>query len=302
MPKAGVRLAALLLLLGLHSPTSGESIPAIMTKDLPIYRQTVDLFEETMGIQVTRYDMKGDTLEGKAIAATLNKERPPLILAVGSSAAQIAEREINESIPVVFCMVADPEAAGLMGSHHSTGVTLSVPLNVQFGALKSVLPGAAVMAAIYDSAATTHVIEEAYFVAAEYGMKIKPVPIGSAEQIPEAFGNLPESVDLLWMLPDVLILRNAQTLITLAAERSLAIFAPSKKMVRMGALLALSPDYRETGRQAAELAKKLLLGVRVRDLPFESPSSLRLVINKQTVEDLNIEVPSSLLGISIEYE
>ncbi len=302
MPKVRTGLLVLLLLLGLHSPTSGESIPAIMTKDLPIYRQTVDLFEETVEIQVTRYDMKGDTLEGKLIAATLNRERPPLILAVGSSAAQIAEREIDESIPVVFCMVADPEAVGLMGSHHSTGVTLSVPLNVQFGALKSVLPAAAVMAAIYDSAATTHVIEEAYFVAAEYGMKIKPVPIGSKEEIPEAFGSLPESVDLLWMLPDVLVLRNAETLIALAMERGLAVFAPSKKMVRMGALLALSPDYRETGRQAAELAKRLLLGVRVRDLPFESPSSLRLVINKQTAEVLNIEVPTSLLGISIEYE
>ncbi len=301
-----VRFAFGVVLLGLlaapQSIAVAQSIPAVLTKDLSIYSEAVDLFEETINVDIKRYDMKGDTLEGKIIVATLNKEKPPLVLAVGSSAARVVQLQLDESIPVVFCMVTDPEAAGLIGAKRCTGVSLSVPLNVQLGTLRSVLPEAATIAALYDSAATTHIVEEAFFVAAEFDMKVQPIAVSSEEEIAEALEGMPEEVDVLWMLPDRVVLQQAEHVIEVANEGKLPVLAPTTKLVKMGALLALSPDYRDTGRQAAELAKKLLLGVRPQDLPIETPASFGLAVNRHVAESLEIEIPKSLIGVSIQYE
>jgi putative ABC transport system substrate-binding protein len=294
------------VLLGLFAPyqsiATAQSIPAILTKDLPIYSEAVDLFEENIKVDVKRYDMKGDTLEGKIIVATLNKDKPPLVLAVGSLAAGVAEKELDESIPVVFCMVADPEAAGLVGVKHTTGVSLSVPLNIQLGTLRSVIPTAATVAVLYDSATTTHIVEEAFFVAAEFEMRVQPIPLAAEDDIGQVLQTMPEGIDVLWMLPDPVVLLHADEILEAAKAAELPVLAPTTKLVKMGALLALSPDYRETGRQAAELAKKLMLGVRPQDLPIEAPSSFGLAVNKEAAESLGIEIPKSLLGISIEYQ
>lgn len=284
------------------STAAAQSITAILTKDLPIYSEAVDLFEATLKSPVVRHDMKGDSLEGKIVAATLNKERPPLVLAVGAAAARIAEYELDEAIPVVFCMVVDPEAAGLLNARHSTGASLAVPLEVQLRTARLVLPTLSIIAALFDSAATAHIVEEAFFVAADLDLRVLPIPVSEDDAMADVVEALPEDVGVLWMLPDAVVLREAETVIEAARSKGIPVLAPTRKLVKMGALLALSPDYRDSGRQAAEMARKILLGVRPQDLPIEPPSSYGLAVNRASAEMLGIEVAKSLPGMVIEYE
>ena len=297
------RLGILLLgLLAFPIVADGEPIPVLLSKGHSLYQRIVDLFEETVGEDVRTYDMDGDTALGKSIAEEISVLKPRVVLAIGSSAARVAEEEIDIEIPVVFCMVADPAAAGLEGARHSTGVTLSIPLNLQFGAMKAVLPDAEVVATIYDSSATRHVIDEAYMAAAIQGFRLLPKPVSREDDVLEVFMSTSGSSDALWIFPDPTVLRKAELLVMLAKERHLPVFAPSSKMVKMGALMALVPDYLDSGRQAADLARRVLAGERAQDLPFAAPASLKLLINQETANDLDIKKTPVLHGIPVEYE
>ena len=221
---------------------------------------------------------------------------------MGSSAARIAEEEIDVAIPIIFCMVADPAAAGLLNARHSTGVTLSTPLNLQFGTMKTLLPDADVLGTIYDSSTAAHVINEAYMAAAIQGFRLLSKPVSTEDEVLEAFMDISVAADILWIFPDPTVLRKAELLVMLAKERHLPVFAPSSRMVKMGALMALAPDYLDSGRQAAELARKVPAGDRPQDLPFEALASVTLVINRETANSLNIKKAPTLHGIPVEYE
>jgi putative ABC transport system substrate-binding protein len=65
--------------------------------------------------------------------------------------------------------------------------------------------------------------------------------------------------------------------------------------VRSGALLALSCDNADIGRQAGELAVKILNGARPTDLPITVPEKIRLAINLKTAKRIGLNIPSQIV-------
>ncbi len=62
--------------------------------------------------------------------------------------------------------------------------------------------------------------------------------------------------------------------------------APGARYVKAGALLALEPSYRDNGRQAAELAIKILGGMSPKTMPVATPRAVCSVVNLETLEHI----------------
>jgi putative ABC transport system substrate-binding protein len=62
----------------------------------------------------------------------------------------------------------------------------------------------------------------------------------------------------------------------------------------------IPPDLDETFARVAFLADHLLKGAKPADLPFEQPTSFKLVINMNTAKTLDLEVPTVLLATADE--
>src|SRR5262249_52750148 len=145
------------------------------------------------------------------------------------------------------------------------------------------------------------VVEEAGRVAARAGVELVPAPVESAAQVPAAFRRIQQGIDGLWLLPDSMVV-NAQSfkyLLLETMQRGQLLLAFSEELVERGALAALAPNYRQVGRQTAQLAKRLLGGVSPKTVPIQDAHGF-VSVNLRTAERLRVAIPESVLKQAIK--
>lgn len=114
----------------------------------------------------------------------------------------------------------------------------------------------------------------------------------------------PPSVDALWLAPDLDVLTSQlfQYALTLEIERALPVAAPTRQLVRSGALLSVDADPRAVGRKAAELANRLLAGEEAAAIHASShTSSVELIVNADVARRLGV-TPGRLAALGARFE
>jgi len=89
---------------------------------------------------------------------------------------------------------------------------------------------------------------------------------------------------------------NPQIVADLAMRRNVPTISPFPDIAREGGLLAYGPDIQGLYRQVGAMARKVLQGAKVAELPVERPTRFQLVANLKTAKALGLEVPPTLLA------
>jgi putative ABC transport system substrate-binding protein len=69
----------------------------------------------------------------------------------------------------------------------------------------------------------------------------------------------------------------------------------SEHFVKMGALLAVGPDYKDVGKQSGEFAAQILKGRDPEELPVASPRKVQLSLNLRTAEIIGHRIPDGVV-------
>ena len=112
------------------------------------------------------------------------------------------------------------------------------------------------------------------------------------------------SIDALWLAPDVDVLTSQlfQYALTLEIERGLPIAAPTRQLVRSGALLSIDADPRAVGRKAAEIANRLLAGEEASFVEGTGRAGgLELIVNADVARRLGV-TPAGLAALGALFE
>src|SRR5437899_1774169 len=147
-------VSAACMLIFLH-PCKAAEIVILKSADVTGYNQAIEGFKTAvfpLQVTVTEYDLKGDMEQGRKLATGLRAADASLVLAVGLKAALAAKLELMD-IPVIFCMVFDPEKYDLSGPNLN-GLLMTPPIRQQLSALQGVLPQARRVGVLYDPAKT----------------------------------------------------------------------------------------------------------------------------------------------------
>ena len=72
----------------------------------------------------------------------------------------------------------------------------------------------------------------------------------------------------------------------------------SSSFVEAGALLALSCDYGDVGKQAAEVASRVLKGEQPACIPISVPRKVSLCINLRTASYIGLRVPDHVIKLA----
>ena len=109
-------------------------------------------------------------------------------------------------------------------------------------------------------------------MAERFGLRFFAVPVASQPEVPAAMRNLLGKVDALWMLPDETVVTSESLtfLLLTAFKHNLPVLTMSDAFVEAGALVALSADYTDAGRQACQLAREIENGRLPRRRPVLS--------------------------------
>jgi len=92
-----------------------------------------------------------------------------------------------------------------------------------------------------------------------------------------------------------LIAGNPQLVADLTIRRNLPTISLFPDIARAGGLLGYGPDIQNLYRQIGVMARKVLQGAKVTELPVERPTRFQLVANLQTARLIGITLPPAIL-------
>jgi putative tryptophan/tyrosine transport system substrate-binding protein len=236
------------------------------------------------------------------ILSQIRDRRPTLILTLGSTATAFARGHVPD-VPVVFCMVLNPVAGGLIPSMQSsganlTGVSLDIPPRLQFEAFKSVVPSIRRVGVLYNPRDTGEVVQSAERAAREMGLELVLVPVTSAEKLQDGARALDAKIDALWAVADSTVFsseRSTEFLLRKTIEQKLPFMGLSPAFVKAGALLALGVDYKDVGLQCGEVATQVLGGQAPSSIPIAVPRKVTLYLNATVAKAIGVSIPRDVM-------
>ncbi len=289
--------AALLLAGPVWADDAGVAI--VLSRSIAPYVTSAEGTQEVLrsgGVDAIQlHDMAGDPAAGGRIASQVLRQHPRAVVAVGTEATEAMRQQVGD-IPIVSSMVVHPDRLqGTGGPLFSA--SMEVASAEQLARLKELLPNAKRLGIIYNPALQTESAMARRQAAVEaQGLEFLLHTVEKATDMPEALTALLPTVDVLWLIPDETVLspETVQKVLLETLRYRVAVLAPSLLFVKQGALLAVSGDYRDIGRQAGELALSLVSGKRPKASMVEARKSM-LYLNLRTAKTLGVTVPSELI-------
>ncbi|MDR4493356.1 MAG: ABC transporter substrate-binding protein [Nitrospirales bacterium] len=276
-----------------------EEIAILKSADISAYTEAIEGFKSRLppSAQITlEYDLQGDMAKGRNLARRIRASDAKVVLAVGLKAALSAKLEILD-IPVIYCLVLDPDKYGLPSSN-MVGLSPDLPFQDHVKPLKSLLPKASRLGVLFDPQKTAGMVNQLKQEAKSQGFTIFPQEVQAEQDISKALNALPSDIDALWLLPDSTVLteNSLDFLMSWTLERHIPVAGFSAGLVKSGALTATYLQYADTGRQAATLAIDLLRNAKSPVLGTSvMPNTVRRSVNQKTATYLGLSLTPQLL-------
>lgn len=298
---------AVLVFLAPQRLLAAEAIVAVKSVEAGPFADAFQGFKEALaksGYQVTisEYMLQEGGRDEAKILSDIKQQRPALVVTIGSAATTWIHRQVQD-VPVVFCMVLNPVASGLVQSLQSsgnnlTGASLDIPVRLQFETLKAVVPAVKKVGVLYNPQETGEVVSAAAQVAADMGLELIAIPVSSAEKLQETLDRHKKNLDALWSVADSTVFasdRANEFLLRKTLEYRLPFMGLSPPFVKAGALLALSVDYADVGAQCGEQAAHILGGRPPTSLPITTPRKVTLYLNLNVAKAIGVAIPPRTL-------
>jgi ABC-type uncharacterized transport system substrate-binding protein len=219
-----------------------------------------------------------------------------VIVAIGASAARAAAG-VTKEIPIVFEIVLDPVAFGLVANAERpggnvTGLTTFDPLQAreQLQILKEVLPNVTRIALLGDDGAAPNLFRANEDAARALGLEVQtfkvvrgPNPDFDKElQSAKAAG-----AGAVVVISTPVTTPNRKQIAALATKYGMPTLSPIDH-VDGGGMLNYGTTFSESTRQAADYVAKILGGVKAGDLPVAIVKRPELVINTNAARQLGL--------------
>ena len=282
-------------------------IAVVKSWDLAEYNTALEGFDEVMAKEKVRRRVVTRNLGGKVEGAEdvikeIRAFQPDVILTVGSRATGLISKHIKD-IPIVFSMVLYPVASEFVPSMkrpggNLTGAAMDVPIERQLKTLAEIAPGLRRVGVLYSPEETLPIIEEARRVASSINLELLAEEVSSESDVPDALGRLDkQKIDALWSVADGNVFTRPSTkfIIKYVVQRGIPFMGPHNGFVKAGALMALTADYRDCGRQAGEIVVRILNGADPKTIPVATPRTIKMGLNLQVAGHIRLKIPQGII-------
>lgn len=246
---------------------------------------------------------EGDPNRIKELAAVLGRRDLDVIVTAGSQAT-LALMATGTKTPIVFAIISDPIATGVVKSlsrpgGNVTGLAMSgTDLEAKrVEVLKEAVPAAKRIMVLHDPKVGQSGVAEVQATAR--ALKLEPLTIQAADpsEFDDAFAHAKEQgADALVTMASPFLNFNRKRLIELAGRYRLASIWYGGAFVRDGGLLSYGPSFPDMYRRSAGYVAKIIGGAKPADIPVEQPIKFEMVINLKTAKALGLEIPAVLIA------
>jgi putative ABC transport system substrate-binding protein len=282
------------------TPTPGTPLPALQA----FQQRLGDLgYVEGRNIIVEYRWPEGRLDRLPELAAELVGLKVDVICVVGGVGA-VAAKNATTTIPVVFAVVVDPVAGGLVANlerpgGNVTGSSTFDPQGLyrrQLELLKEVIPGLARVTLLGDQGTRGASIKAAEDQARGVGLKPQVLrPGGPNPDLEGVFEAATKArADAMLILENPLTATHRRRIAELATKHRLPTLFP-REHVDAGGLIAYGPSLAEAARLMAAYMDKILKGAKPGDLPVDLVTRRELIINLKTAREIGVTIPADVL-------
>ena len=216
-------------------------------------------------------------------------------LAVGPLASQVAYSAAPER-PLVYCLLPNARRRGFNDKQNVRGVPLAVAPRELLSAVRSALPSARRVAALYDPGESEREIKRAKTDAKKAGLMLVPQPVASSAELSAAVERAFKRGDAVWLLPDRVVSSRESLRYNLlkSFEPQVPVIAAIEAQARQGAFMAVMPDPAAHGHAAAAMARAVADGVVLAEAAAPD-TGVVTVINLRTATRMGLRVPDGAL-------
>lgn len=275
-------------------------IAIVTSRDIAPYRAAYEGFLEVLDqsgldYRTVEYRTQRDRRKRNQVVEKIRARRPDLILTIGSAATDAVSGEIRD-IPIVFSLVQDGGDNDPPRGANVTGASMDIAVRLQFEKIREALPEARRFGVLYNPSVTGNLIAQARLVAEELQLELVPVAVETEAQVLDRLADLDGKIDVLWSVadPTVFTPQNVGHILLNTLRQRIPLIGLSPSYVRAGALLSLSCDYRDVGRQAGEQAIQVLSGSKPQHVPMTYPRTVSTYLNLNTEKTLHLRIAESV--------
>jgi ABC-type uncharacterized transport system substrate-binding protein len=280
------------------SPSARADVVIVRSSDAQPYQQAEATFISRLQapeckVRSVPVKQLADQGIGSAISTT------DTVIAIGTPAAMWLHNQLPEGVLLVYCMVSNPEEAGLLKGAQCWGVAMEVAESEQFKLISQALPSARTVGTLYrsDTDAGKQLLEN-FKNTLPKGWELQAVAVNDYPNVAAAIDALMDkNVDIIWTsaafkLYDVAAVRE---LLVAALRGKVPVWGFSPAFVRAGALLGVGVDPQSQANQASDLILKLKKDPQS-VAKAEPPRDYQIAINLVVADQLNIQIADALLN------
>jgi len=279
---------------------AADTVLLVLSSDAAPYRTAATALQLSLADEnVQSVTVISEEIAFKSFDAMQKKYAPIRWVAIGSRAAAQVNRLLPPTMPLVYCMVVNPQKVGIDPARGQVaGVSVVKSVQEQFAIIKIAMPALDSIAMLYRSSSEQS-LQTLNDVKKQLpkGWKLEAVDIDSKKSQAAAIKELFErKSDLIWTTADSSIYNRAivKSLLLASLRSGTPVFGFSGSFVKAGALLGLDADPETQGKFAASLVKRCM-GLS-KEQGCLMASGVTLAVNLVVADRLGITLSDELLA------
>jgi putative ABC transport system substrate-binding protein len=256
----------------------------------------------------TKFDQQNSNADmGTAaqIAQRFKDTKVDIAVGIATPTAQALVNQLK-NIPVVYSVVTDPVAAGLVesmdkGGANVTGTSDMTPVTVQLDLLKSIKPIRRV-GHIYSSGEANSVVLAQLVKdwCAAQGLEYVEATLTNSSEVKSALLSIADRIDALYIGNDNTVFSALSAVSEVTQSKKIPLMSADPSSAEtIPVLAALGHDYYELGKATGRIVLRLLAGEKTADIPAFLPTDAadyRLVLNEDVAKAIGVSFDPALVA------
>lgn len=225
-----------------------------------------------------------------------------IVVPMATPSLQAAIRKIRD-VPVVFCMIANPIAAGAGKSYtdhlpNITGVSVLAPVVESLDLIQKHFPGYRRFGTLFCPAETNSVDlkESLESLCQKRGLTLEAIAVNSVSELPDAALSLASRpIDVIVQVSDNISTAGFNVIAKAARQSQKPLISLNSMTVPSGAPIAIGRDYHNNGEAAIGMVERIIRGEKPADMPFILPPKLRRTVSPANARAVGMTLPPELL-------
>ncbi|SHK45276.1 putative ABC transport system substrate-binding protein [Clostridium cavendishii DSM 21758] len=258
-------------------------------------------YEEGKNLTLDFKNAQGDISTAQMISQNFVTEKKDMIFAIGTPAAQSAFN-VSKEIPIIVTAITDAKKAGIVenydkGNTNVAGTSDAAPLDKQFKLLKQIFKDVKKVGIIYNTSEVNSEVQIGKIkeIAKDNNLELVVTGVNTVNDVSTALDVMLSKVDALYTLTDNLVASSMPLISKKAIEKKIPVIGGEEAHVKAGALITEGINYKKLGFEAGLKAVEVLEGKNIKEMSVSTLNDTELVINKNTLDALKIQIPKEIL-------